>query len=61
LASRPELTDEVRGILDEKIIPALGPPERPGGANVTMDARASGSGRIYQAGRDQLIIEQTER
>ncbi|MET7325052.1 hypothetical protein [Streptomyces sp. NPDC005549] len=53
LLARPEVADELRGLLDE-LAPSM--PEAAAGS-VHLRARASGSARIYQAGRDQHITE----
>nr|WP_206324382.1 hypothetical protein [Streptomyces sp. HNM0574] len=45
LAARPDVADELRTLLEE-----LAPPQAP--AAVTQTATASGSARVYQAGRD---------
>ncbi|GGV11677.1 hypothetical protein [Streptomyces griseoflavus] len=52
LLAQPEAADELRRILDE-LNPSL--PEEPETRPVRLQARASGSARIYQAGRDQHI------
>ncbi|MGW0459982.1 hypothetical protein [Streptomyces tendae] len=49
LLARPDVADELRALLDE-----LAPPDA---RHVHLQARASGSARIYQAGRDQHITE----
>ncbi|MEW1867276.1 hypothetical protein AB0420_03610 [Streptomyces caelestis] len=54
LLAQPEAADELRRILDE-LNPPL--PEDPGAGQIRLQARASGSARIYQAGRDQHITE----
>ncbi|MFJ8540683.1 hypothetical protein ACIRFH_01465 [Streptomyces sp. NPDC093586] len=54
LLARPEAADALRRILDE-LNPS--PPQEPGTERVRLQARASGSARIYQAGRDQHITE----
>ncbi|EFL26113.1 conserved hypothetical protein [Streptomyces himastatinicus ATCC 53653] len=56
LLAQPEVADELRRILDE-LSPALpeSPPHSVG--EIHMKAEASGSGRVYQAGRDQHITE----
>lgn len=53
LATRPEVADELRSLLEE-LSPA--PAAAPAVA-VTQHATASGSARVYQAGRDQHITE----
>ncbi|MFE5907651.1 hypothetical protein ACFQ6B_00935 [Streptomyces wedmorensis] len=53
LREQPEVAEEMRRILTE-----LAPePEEAGARMVQMRAEASGSGRVYQAGRDQHITE----
>ncbi|MFC8421522.1 hypothetical protein ACFUN7_11670 [Streptomyces sp. NPDC057236] len=54
LLAQPEAADELRRILDE-LNPSV--PEDPGPERIRQQARASGSARIYQAGRDQHITE----
>ena len=54
LLARPDVADELRVLLDE-LAPAM--PEEPDARHVHLRARASGSARIYQAGRDQHITE----
>lgn len=54
LVARPEVADELRRILAE-LSPAL--PEPQPSVDVRLSADVSGSGRIYQAGRDQHITE----
>lgn len=55
LTAAPQLAGELRSLVEE-LTPdtAAGP----GAAQVRMTARASGHGRVYQAGRDQHITEQ---
>ncbi|MCP9207379.1 hypothetical protein [Streptomyces cucumeris] len=55
LVARPEVAEELRRILDE-LNPRL-PDQRPAVGEIHLTAEASGSGRIYQAGRDQHITE----
>ncbi|MFD5897182.1 hypothetical protein [Streptomyces sp. NPDC060366] len=57
LRDRPDLAAELRGLLDEQVIPALPDSERPQLGSPVMKATASGNGRVYQAGRDQHITE----
>ncbi|MFF5963290.1 hypothetical protein ACFY64_06010 [Streptomyces collinus] len=54
LVARPEVADELRRILAE-----LGPrpSEAQSSVEVRLRAEVSGSGRVYQAGRDQHITE----
>ncbi|WP_200305081.1 hypothetical protein [Streptomyces adelaidensis] len=54
LLARPEVADELRRILAE-LNPA--PTEPVTSVDVRLRAEASGSGRVYQAGRDQHITE----
>ncbi|MEU6678760.1 hypothetical protein [Streptomyces sp. NPDC046853] len=51
LLSDPSAVRELRVLLDE-----LSPPGTPG-AEVHLRAKATGHGRVYQAGRDQHITE----
>ncbi|MFK0215125.1 hypothetical protein [Streptomyces sp. NPDC090298] len=53
LREQPEIADELRRILTEAD-PGF---ETAGAGTVHMRAEASGSGRVYQAGRDQHITE----
>lgn len=55
LVAQPEVADELRRILDD-LSPSL-PDCRPAVGEIHMTAEASGSGRVYQAGRDQHITE----
>ncbi|MEW1680206.1 hypothetical protein [Streptomyces sp. T12] len=54
LLARPEAAEELRRVLDE-LNPRL--PGDTGPEQIRMEARASGSARIYQAGRDQHIAD----
>jgi len=54
LLARPEVADELRRVLAE-LTPQL-PDQRPS-VDVRLRAEVSGSGRVYQAGRDQHITE----
>ncbi|MER5830691.1 hypothetical protein ABT116_07605 [Streptomyces sp. NPDC002130] len=54
LVARPEVADELRRILAE-LSPQ--PPEAQSVVEVRLRAEVSGSGRVYQAGRDQNITE----
>ncbi len=54
LLTQPEVADELRRILAE-VSPAR-PEQRPS-VDVRLRAEVSGSGRVYQAGRDQHITE----
>jgi len=55
LASRPDVADELRRLLAE--LDDGGTDTAPGGAQVRMEAHASGQSRIYQSGGDQYIRE----
>ncbi|MGW4751240.1 hypothetical protein [Streptomyces chartreusis] len=54
LITQPEVAAELRRILEE--LSPEGPDRRPS-ADVRLRAEVSGSGRVYQAGRDQHITE----
>jgi hypothetical protein len=54
VAVGPELAVDLQRLLDE-YRPVLG--EEPESGSVRMRAQASGHGRVYQAGRDQKIVE----
>jgi len=54
VATRPELAADLQRLLDE-FRPVLG--EGSETDSVRMRAQASGHGRVYQAGRDQKIVE----
>ncbi|MFI5881782.1 hypothetical protein [Streptomyces sp. NPDC051554] len=54
LLAQPEVADELRRILAE-LSPAI--PEQGPSVEVRLRAEVSGSGRVYQAGRDQHITE----
>ncbi|MFD5947173.1 hypothetical protein ACFWAZ_33330 [Streptomyces collinus] len=54
LVARPEVADELRRILAE-LSPQ--PAQAPSVVEVRLRAEVSGSGRVYQAGRDQHITE----
>ncbi|MGY0060441.1 hypothetical protein ACWY4P_28515 [Streptomyces sp. LZ34] len=56
LAAHPEVVDELRRILDE-LSPALPGNDQAMNTTIRMRAEAFGSGRVYQAGRDQHITE----
>jgi hypothetical protein len=55
--SDPGLEGELRRVLDEELTPLLPPADRVRVTQVTLNATASGHGRIYQAGHDQHIKE----
>lgn len=55
--SDPGLESELRRVLDEELTPLLLPADQARVTQVTLNATASGHGRIYQAGRDQHITE----
>ncbi|MFI9030263.1 hypothetical protein [Streptomyces sp. NPDC053560] len=52
LAARPDVADDLRALLDE-----VSPDAAPAAPVITQHATASGSARVYQAGRDQHIRE----
>lgn len=54
LLAQPEVADELRRILAE-LSPE--PPQQSSSVEVRLRAEVSGSGRVYQAGRDQHITE----
>ncbi|MGY0021304.1 hypothetical protein [Streptomyces sp. cg35] len=54
LLAQPEAADALRQVLDE-LNPS--PSEEPGTQQIRLQAQASGSARVYQAGRDQHITE----
>ncbi|MFI9251315.1 hypothetical protein [Streptomyces sp. NPDC053069] len=54
LAARPEVAEELRRILAE-LNPQL--PDQRASVDIRLNADVSGSGRVYQAGRDQHITE----
>ncbi|MFI1335377.1 hypothetical protein ACH4U7_35760 [Streptomyces sp. NPDC020845] len=56
LVAHPEFVEELRRILDE-LSPALPGNDQAMNTTIHMRAEASGSGRVYQAGRDQHITE----
>lgn len=56
LTAHPEVVEELRRILDE-LTPALPGNDQAMNTTIRMRAEASGSGRVYQAGRDQHITE----
>ncbi|MGY1579367.1 hypothetical protein [Streptomyces sp. MN13] len=56
LRDDPALEDELRRLIDEKVTPLLtGREDGTRTASHEFRARASGHGRVYQAGRDQNI------
>ena len=57
LAANPSLAAELQRVLREELLPLLPPPEQTRVQTVTMTARASGHGRVYQAAGDQHITE----
>ncbi|MEU6796437.1 hypothetical protein ABZ907_32490 [Nonomuraea wenchangensis] len=57
LRADPSLAPQIQRVLDEVLTPALAPPERERIGSLVMEAKASGHGRVYQAGRDQTIHE----
>lgn len=54
LLAQPEVADELRRILAE-LSPE--PTQQRPSTEIRLNAQASGSGRVYQAGRDQHITE----
>jgi hypothetical protein len=54
LRAQPEAADALRHVLDE-LDPS--PSQEPGVPQIRLQAEASGSARVYQAGRDQHITE----
>ncbi|MCT9084476.1 hypothetical protein [Streptomyces fulvoviolaceus] len=57
LRANPAVAVELRQLLDTQLAPALSADERSRIGTLVMRAEASGSGRVYQAGRDQHITE----
>ncbi|MCX5097574.1 hypothetical protein OOK36_55040 [Streptomyces sp. NBC_00365] len=57
LRANPAVADELRHLLDTQLAPALSVEERSRIGTLVMRAEVSGSGRVYQAGRDQHITE----
>ena len=57
LSENPAIADELRQLLDTRLTPASADDKQARIGTQTMKARASGSGRVYQAGRDQHITE----
>jgi hypothetical protein len=57
LIANPSLAGELQRVLRDELIPMLPPPEQACLQTVTMTARASGHGRVYQAGGHQYIAE----
>ncbi|KUJ37783.1 hypothetical protein AB0N87_36155 [Streptomyces sp. NPDC093228] len=57
LRSNPAVADELRQLLDTQLTSALSEQEQSRIGTLLMRAEASGSGRVYQAGRDQHITE----
>ncbi|MFG1620155.1 hypothetical protein ACGFI3_46040 [Nonomuraea wenchangensis] len=57
LRADPSLAPQIQRVLDEVLTPALAPAERERIGSLVMKAKASGHGRVYQAGRDQTIHE----
>ncbi|MEU9397625.1 hypothetical protein AB0D86_47615 [Streptomyces sp. NPDC048324] len=55
--TNPTVADELQNLLDTRLTPLLATDERSAVGSVGMKAKASGSGRVYQAGRDQHITE----
>lgn len=57
LREDPSAAEDLRRLLDGLSTPVSGNDERAHVGTLTMNAQASGSGRVYQAGRDQHIAE----
>lgn len=57
LREHPGRADELRQLLDDEIAPLLARPENTRTVSQEFKAEASGHGRVYQAGRDQKIVE----
>ena len=57
LSTDTALAAQFQQLLNEVLVPALPLNERTNIAKLEMRARASGHGRVYQAGRDQRIKE----
>ncbi|PZG19841.1 hypothetical protein [Nonomuraea aridisoli] len=57
LRADPSLAGEIQRVLDEVLTPALQPADQERIGSLVMKAKASGRGRVYQAGRDQTIQE----
>ncbi|GAA4970969.1 hypothetical protein HD597_007321 [Nonomuraea thailandensis] len=57
LRADPAMAGEIQRVLDEVLRPAPAPAEQARVGSIVMEARASGQGRIYQAGRDLHINE----
>ncbi|MFI5882966.1 hypothetical protein [Streptomyces sp. NPDC051554] len=58
LRANPAVANELRQLLDTHLTPLVSADERSRIATLVMRAEASGSGRVYQAGRDQHITGQ---
>ncbi|WP_230885541.1 hypothetical protein [Streptomyces spinoverrucosus] len=57
LRDDPALSGELRRLVDEEIAPLLRREAGPRTGSHEFRAEASGHGRVYQAGRDQIIHE----
>ncbi|MFI7419430.1 hypothetical protein [Nonomuraea sp. NPDC049684] len=57
LRADPSLAGELQRVLDEVLTPALESADQERIGSLVMKAKASGHGRVYQAGRDQTINE----
>jgi hypothetical protein len=55
LEADPEVAAELQRVLDHVFTPVLGPADQERVGQVVMKARATGHGRIFQAGRDMHI------
>ncbi|WP_416981290.1 hypothetical protein [Streptomyces sp. T028] len=57
LRENPSMAGDLQRLLDTRFAVTPADDERPDTTAVTMNAEASGHGRVYQAGRDQHITE----
>lgn len=57
VAADPGVGTELQQLLDQVWKPLLGEDERAQLQHISMQATASGHGRVYQAGRDQSITD----
>ncbi|WP_211245738.1 hypothetical protein [Actinomadura oligospora] len=58
VTANPTLGAEIQQVLDQVWLPLLPEADQARVQRITMNATASGHGRVYQAGRDQTINEQ---
>jgi hypothetical protein len=56
LVTHPQAADELRRVLDEELIPALPPASQTWSGKVSMRAKASGHGRVYQVGQGTMNL-----